>query len=73
MEQTGVVKWFHRVKGWGFILHPAGSPDVFVHYSAIDMDGYRILEEGERVAFELINADRGPQARNVRRLEQGSA
>jgi CspA family cold shock protein len=73
MEAMGVVKWFNRTRGYGFIVHPEGTPDVFCHYSAILMDGYRILEEGEQVAFELVTAERGPQARNVRRLSQGSA
>lgn len=68
MEQTGVVKWFNGAKGIGFVIHPQGTPDVFVHYSAIQMEGYRILDEGERVAFQLHIGPRGAMALNVRRL-----
>ena len=61
----GVVKWFNAEKGYGFISREDG-PDVFVHFSAIQMDGYRSLEEGQRVEFEITQSDRGPQAEAVR-------
>ncbi len=60
----GTVKWFNAQKGYGFIQREVGD-DVFVHFSAIEMDGFRTLEEGQRVTFELVDADRGPQAANV--------
>lgn len=62
---TGTVKWFSAEKGFGFIARDAGE-DVFVHYSAIDMQGFRNLEEGQTVEFELTTTDKGDQARSVR-------
>lgn len=62
---TGVVKWFSRLKGYGFINPDDGSQEVFVHYSAIDGEGYRNLYEGDRVEYELIDRGRGPQAQKV--------
>ena len=61
----GTVKWFNAEKGFGFIAVDGGA-DVFVHYSAIDMDGYRSLEEGQRVEFEISPGQKGPQAAGVR-------
>src|SRR4029077_15403837 len=61
----GPVKWFNADKGYGFIAVDGGR-DVFVHFSAIQMDGYRSLEEGQRVEFDIENSDRGPQASAVR-------
>ncbi len=61
----GTVKWFNPDKGYGFIAVDNGR-DVFVHYTAIQMDGYRTLEEGQRVEFDIMNSDRGPQADAVR-------
>ena len=61
----GTVKWFNAEKGYGFIAVD-GGPDVFVHYSAIQKEGYRTLEEGERVEFEVTQGQRGPQADAVR-------
>lgn len=63
----GTVKWFNSEKGYGFIAVD-GDKDVFVHYSAIQMDGYRTLEQGQRVEFEVMQSDRGPQADAVRAL-----
>ncbi len=60
----GTVKWFNDAKGYGFIQNDAGT-DVFVHFSAISGDGFRTLEQGEEVEFELLETDRGPQASNV--------
>jgi CspA family cold shock protein len=62
---TGVVKWFSRLKGYGFINPDDGTQEVFVHYSAIEGDGYRNLYEGDRVEYELIDKGRGPQAQGV--------
>ncbi len=61
---TGTVKWFNASKGYGFIEHPGGK-DVFVHFSAIQADGYRSLQEGQRVEFDIVDGARGPQAANV--------
>lgn len=65
MKSTGVVKWFSRLKGYGFINPDDGGDEVFVHYSAIDGDGYRNLYEGDRVEFELVDQGKGPQAQHV--------
>ena len=64
----GSVKWFYSEKGYGFIAVDEGA-DVFVHYSAIQMDGYRSLEEGQRVEFEITQGQKGPQADAVRAVE----
>jgi CspA family cold shock protein len=61
----GTVKWFNADKGYGFIAVDGGK-DVFVHYSAIMMDGYRSLEQGQRVEFEITQGQKGPQAEAVR-------
>ncbi|GAA3222530.1 cold shock domain-containing protein [Actinocorallia longicatena] len=63
----GTVKWFNADKGYGFIAVDGGR-DVFVHHSSIQMDGYRSLEQGQRVEFEITQSDRGPQADLVRQL-----
>lgn len=63
----GIVKWFDARKGYGFIKRDEGQ-DLFVHFSSIDMDGYKRLNEGDQVTFEIEETDRGPQARNVRKL-----
>jgi CspA family cold shock protein len=62
----GSVKWFNAEKGFGFIAQDDGGEDVFVHFSAIAADGYRSLEENQRVEFELTQGQKGPQASNVR-------
>lgn len=63
----GVVKWFNAKKGYGFIKREEGQ-DLFVHFSSITMDGYKSLAEGDQVSFEVEDTDRGPQARNVKRV-----
>lgn len=63
---TGKVKWFSSEKGFGFIAPDAGGEDLFAHFSAIEGDGYRNLNEGDEVEFEVGQGDKGPQARNVR-------
>ena len=65
-KKRGIVKWFNRLKGFGFIEPEDGGNDVFVHYSQIDGDGYRNLYEGDRVKYDEIDVGKGPQARNVR-------
>ncbi len=64
---TGTVKWFNSSKGYGFIGQDGGE-DVFVHYSAIEGDGYKSLQEGDQVEFELTQGQKGPQAEKVTKL-----
>ena len=64
----GAVKWFNAEKGFGFIAVDGGGADDFVHYSAIQSDGYRSLDEGQRVEFEITQGQKGPQADQVRPL-----
>jgi len=66
-RETGTVKWFSKRKGYGFIEREEGG-DVFVHFSSIDGDGFRNLEEGERVEFGVEDGQKGPAAVNVRKL-----
>jgi CspA family cold shock protein len=63
----GIVKWFNNKRGWGFIVKEDGE-DIFVHYSSIKGDGFKSLNEGERVQFEIEEGDKGPAAANVERL-----
>ena len=67
MTVTGQVKWFNNEKGFGFIEVP-GENDVFVHFSAIETEGFKSLEEGQKVSFEIEEGNRGPQAKNVLKL-----
>ena len=71
MRLTGRVKWFDAQKGYGFVERE-GEEDVFVHYSSIQMEGYKTLDDGEQVEFDIIMGDRGPQAMNVLRLGGGT-
>ncbi|HYJ75396.1 MAG TPA: cold-shock protein [Kineosporiaceae bacterium] len=64
----GTVKWFNGEKGFGFITPDEGNADVFVHFSAIQADGYRSLDENQRVEFDVTQGQKGPQAANVRPL-----
>lgn len=66
MPEFGTVKWFNNAKGYGFIARE-GEVDVFVHHSAIMMDGFRTLNAGDRVSFEVVEGPKGLQARNVTR------
>ncbi|WP_174732890.1 cold-shock protein CspD [Mesobacillus harenae] len=65
--QNGKVKWFNNEKGFGFI-EVEGGDDVFVHFTAIQGDGFKALEEGQEVSFEIVEGNRGPQAANVVKL-----
>ncbi|MEG6510445.1 cold-shock protein [Desulforamulus ruminis] len=64
----GTVKWFNAEKGFGFIEVEGGGKDVFAHFSAITGDGYKTLEEGQRVEFNIVEGNRGPQAENIVKL-----
>jgi cold shock protein len=66
---VGTVKWFNADKGFGFIS-PESGPDVFVHFSAIQASGYRSLDEGQTVEFDVVDGPKGPQAANVRATSQ---
>jgi len=63
-RKQGTVKWFNSSKGYGFIAHEGGK-DVFVHFSAVSMEGYRTLNEGDKVEFSIEDSPKGPQATNV--------
>lgn len=62
---TGTVKWFNNAKGYGFILSEESGDDIFAHYSAIEMEGYKTLKAGQVVNFQLINGDKGVHAANI--------
>lgn len=62
---SGIVKWFNDAKGYGFIRTDGSDADIFVHYSAIDGDGFKTLAEGQKVLFELVEGPKGPLASNV--------
>ena len=68
MAETGTVKWFNDSKGFGFIELEDGSKDVFVHFSAIQGEGFKTLMEGDRVEFEIVQGQKGPAAENVRKI-----
>lgn len=67
-RETGTVKWFNAGKGYGFIERDNGEGDVFVHYSAVSGDGFKTLDEGERVEFDVVTSEKGPQAQEVTSL-----
>jgi CspA family cold shock protein len=68
-RELGVVKWFNGEKGYGFIARDNGEKDVFVHFTAINAEGFRTLREGQRVEFEVVQGQKGPQAQNVEIIE----
>jgi len=71
LRMQGRIKWFDPRKGYGFIERDEAE-DVFVHYSAINMEGFKTIEDGELVEFEVVETDRGPQAEKVTRVEMGT-
>jgi CspA family cold shock protein len=71
-QYTGTVKWFNNAKGYGF-LGRDGGPDVFVHYSSIQIEGYKSLKEGDEVEFDIVEGTKGPQADQVVRLREQAA
>lgn len=71
-QLTGTVRWFNNAKGFGFLGQDNG-PDVFVHFSAIEMDGYKTLKEGDAVVYEVVQGEKGPQADHVMRAPRASS
>jgi CspA family cold shock protein len=69
----GTVKWFDNKKGYGFIIQPDGKEDIFVHYSSIQGEGFKTLEDGEEVEFEIVPGKRGYQAEKVTRVGKPAA
>lgn len=70
---TGKVKWFNNAKGFGFIVPDQGGDDLFAHFSAIEMDGYKTLKAGQHVSFTLENVDKGIHAKNIRAEQDTSS
>jgi CspA family cold shock protein len=64
-QQTGTVKWFNETKGFGFITPDDGGKDLFAHFSAIQTKGFKVLQENQRVSFEVVPGQKGPQAANI--------
>ena len=73
LTETGTVKWFNQKKGFGFISKDNSEEDVFVHFSSIQTDGFKTLNEGQKVEFDVESSDKGPQARNVKPLNSDNA
>ena len=69
---TGTVKWFNNAKGYGFIVPEEGGADLFAHFSAVYMDGYKTLSAGDQVQFEVIIGDKGPQATEISPIATGT-
>ncbi len=68
-RENGTVKWFNGEKGYGFISRESGDKDVFVHFSAIIVDGFKTLKEGQKVEFQVVQGAKGPQAQDVKVIE----
>jgi CspA family cold shock protein len=68
-KSTGTVKWFNEAKGYGFISPDDGGKDLFVHYSDVQMDGFKILKEGQKVSFASTSGPKGPQATDVQAVD----
>jgi CspA family cold shock protein len=73
MMFVGTVKWFNDAKGFGFIEPEEGGPDVFAHFSAIEMEGFRTLKQGSKVSFELVQGPKGNRAQNIKPLAMQDA
>ncbi len=71
-RETGTVKWFNAGKGYGFVERDNGEGDVFIHYSAISGTGFKTLDEGQRVEFDVVESDKGPQAQEVEPLGESA-
>jgi CspA family cold shock protein len=69
---TGIVKWFSDAKGFGFIEPEGGGGDVFAHFSAVQMEGFRTLRQGSRVSFDLVQGPKGDSAQNIRLFQPGT-
>ena len=69
---SGTVKWFNNAKGYGFIVPEGGGDDLFAHFSAVNMDGYKTLSAGDQVQFDITVGDKGPQATNIVSSAAGS-
>ncbi|MBI3312951.1 MAG: cold shock domain-containing protein [Candidatus Omnitrophica bacterium] len=72
MPEKGKVKWFSNVKGYGFLEKEGGGPDIFIHYSVIQGEGYKTLEDSEEVTFDIVQGEKGPQATNVVRNKKSA-
>ena len=72
MDLLGTVKWFNDAKGFGFIEPQGGGDDVFAHFSAVQMDGFRTLKQGSQVLFELVQGPKGSLAQNIRSVSEGT-
>ena len=70
---TGTVKWFNDAKGFGFIEPHGGGPDVFAHFSAVQMEGFRTLKQGTQVSYEVVQGPKGNLAQDIRPVETGAA
>ena len=70
---SGTVKWFNDAKGFGFIEPEVGGPDVFAHFSAVQMDGFRTLKQGSRVSYEVVQGPKGDLAQNIKSAEPAQA
>ena len=70
---TGTVKWFNNAKGYGFIVPEEGGADLFAHFSAVCMDGYKTLSAGDQVQFEVTIGDKGPQAKDIIPIATGTS
>jgi len=66
---TGTVKWFNETKGFGFITPDGGGEDVFAHFSAIQVQGFKVLREGQKVSFDVVQGQKGKQASNIKPLD----